>query len=142
MHQYWRSFSSSLGSSTSVQSSELHSSLQKYFTQLWQHELVAKHLYSSKTSQFSRLCYVHFKVSATWLLQCIFLMVTYPRRWVFCGRHDSNLHRHQEYHPTVNTDPGTAAAPLSPPACSIPQRCAGTGRAAGYLHSLKPSLKR
>lgn len=41
----------------------------------------------------------------------------------------------------VDTDPGTTAAPLSLPACSIPQRCAGTGRAAGYLHSLKPSLK-
>lgn len=37
-----------------------------------------------------------FPSVTTWLLQCIFHTTTYRRSWVFCGRRDNNLHRHQE----------------------------------------------
>lgn len=74
-----------------------------------------------------------FQSVTTWLLQCIFHTTTYRRSWVFCGRRDNNLHRHQE--------PPLAVA-LSLSACSIPWQCASAGRTTGYLHSLKPRLKR
>lgn len=66
-----------------------------------QQKLVAKHMYSSKASPFSGICYMHFKVSDTWLPQCIFHMVTYHRR-VFYGRHGRHdLHKHKEHLPPV-----------------------------------------
>jgi len=61
MNQCWKNFSSSLGNSTSAQGTELHNSLQKYFTYLQMHKWVAKHLYSSKTSPFYGISYMHAK---------------------------------------------------------------------------------
>lgn len=51
-----------------TQSTKFCSSLQKYFICMQQDKLVAKHLYSSKTSPFSRIHYMHFEMSATWPL--------------------------------------------------------------------------
>lgn len=83
------------------QGAQLHSSLQKYFACMRQHKLVAKHLYSFKTSPFSGIHDTHFKASATWLLQDIFHIVKYNRSRVFCNSSDNDLHGYQEHSPAV-----------------------------------------
>lgn len=115
-----------------MQRTKFCSSLQKYLICMQQDKLVATHLYSSKTSPFSRIHYMHFEMSATGPLHLSFRT---------CCRHDNNLQGHQEHLPTSLSARHCCCPLPHQPAhpCSL---CASAGRATSSLHGVKPSLKK